>query len=216
MARGLAEITKGTNVRVNSLLPGPTWTGRLFLTRMGRGEKGGSGKGVPLCFAEFRFVAAFAFATFDSIRAAGLLARQWVFGGGNTLTATLPAHVTDGAEGVEEFLKGIKQKRIEDLGPDASEEDIAALTDDAVARQYFEVHSNRGDVTVPPWVGWVVARGERGSACSKEKQRHARRISVEEQHICAAIESRRRTQAPSNQLTFLFSFVDSPWVANHR
>ena len=153
MARGLAEITKGTNVRVNSLLPGPTWTGRLFLTRMGRGEKGGSGKGVPLCFAEFQFVAAFAFATFDSIRAAGLLARRWVFGGGNTLTATLPAHVTDGAEGVEEFLKGIKQKRIEDLGPDASEEDIAALTDDAVARQYFEVHSNR--VTSQYRHGWV-------------------------------------------------------------
>jgi NAD(P)-dependent dehydrogenase (short-subunit alcohol dehydrogenase family) len=26
LARGLAELTKGTNVRVNSLLPGPTWT----------------------------------------------------------------------------------------------------------------------------------------------------------------------------------------------
>ena len=211
MARGLAEITKGTNVRVNSLLPGPTWTGRLFLTRMGRGEKGGSGKGVPLCFAEFQFVAAFAFATFDSIRAAGLLARRWVFGGGNTLTATLPAHVTDGAEGVEEFLKGIKQKRIEDLGPDASEEDIAALTDDAVARQYFEVHSNR--VTSQyrhGWVGlWQGGKRERlfqGKATPRKAH----------QRGGAAIESRRQTQAPSNQLTFLISFVDSPWVANHR
>lgn len=26
LSRGLAELTKGTNVRVNSLLPGPTWT----------------------------------------------------------------------------------------------------------------------------------------------------------------------------------------------
>eukprot|EP01066_Platyproteum_vivax_P018404 Platyproteum_vivax@DN7541_c0_g1_i3.p1 len=26
LARGLAELTKGTNVRVNSVLPGPTWT----------------------------------------------------------------------------------------------------------------------------------------------------------------------------------------------
>ena len=27
ISRGLAELTKGTSVRVNSLLPGPTWTG---------------------------------------------------------------------------------------------------------------------------------------------------------------------------------------------
>ena len=27
ISRGLAELTKGTAVRVNSLLPGPTWTG---------------------------------------------------------------------------------------------------------------------------------------------------------------------------------------------
>lgn len=26
LARGMAELTKGTNVRVNSILPGPTWT----------------------------------------------------------------------------------------------------------------------------------------------------------------------------------------------
>jgi short-subunit dehydrogenase len=27
LARGLAELTKGSNVTVNSVLPGPTWTG---------------------------------------------------------------------------------------------------------------------------------------------------------------------------------------------
>ena len=39
IARGAAELTKGTNVTVNSVLPGPTWV-ELTPTRLARARRG--------------------------------------------------------------------------------------------------------------------------------------------------------------------------------
>ncbi|MCI4140027.1 SDR family NAD(P)-dependent oxidoreductase, partial [Bacillus vallismortis] len=41
LSRGMAEMTKGTNVKVNSVLPGPTWTEGVASYMVGAAQAAG-------------------------------------------------------------------------------------------------------------------------------------------------------------------------------